>query len=53
MGAGGEKRPMKEIAETKAAAKEEAFNAIIEKVKMAGGEIVVMKHLFLQKVHRS
>ena len=40
MGAGGEKRPMKEIAETKAAAKEEAFNAIIQRVKDAGGEIV-------------
>ena len=40
MGAGGEKKPMREIAETKAAAKEEAFNEIIEKVKTAGGEIV-------------
>ncbi len=40
MGAGGEKRPMREIAETKAAGKEEAFNAIIEKVKTSGGEII-------------
>ena len=40
MGAGGEKKPMREIAETKAAAKEEAFSAIIEKVKMTGGEII-------------
>ena len=40
MGAGGEKKPMPEIAETKAAGKEEAFNEIIEKVKTAGGEIV-------------
>ena len=40
MGAGGEKKPMREIAETKAAGKEEAFNEIIEKVKTAGGEIV-------------
>ncbi len=40
MGSGREKRPMPEIAETKAAGKEEAFNKILEKVKSAGGEIV-------------
>ena len=40
MGAGREKRPMREIPETKAAGKEEAFNKILEKVKSAGGEIV-------------
>ncbi len=41
MGAGGEKRPMREIAETKAAGKEEAFNEILERVKSAGGEITI------------
>jgi len=40
MGVGGEKKPMPEIAETKAAAKDEAFEAIIERVVQAGGEIV-------------
>ena len=38
MGAGGEKKPMPEIAETKAAAKEEAFNEIIEKIGMHTGK---------------
>ncbi|NIA02475.1 MAG: hypothetical protein GWP15_03755 [Nitrospirae bacterium] len=40
MGAGGEKKPMPEIAETKAAARDEAFEAIIERIKSSGGEIV-------------
>lgn len=39
MGVGGQKPNMKEIAETKAAARDEAFEAIIERVKSAGGEI--------------
>lgn len=39
MGAGGEKKPMPEIDETRAAGKDEAFEAILERVKEAGGEI--------------
>lgn len=39
MGVGGEKKPMPEIAETKAAAKDEAFEAIINRIENSGGEI--------------
>lgn len=40
MGVGGEKKPMPEIPETKAAARDEAFEAIVERVVQAGGEII-------------
>ncbi|MFH1533512.1 MAG: hypothetical protein ABID64_01115 [Nitrospirota bacterium] len=40
MGAGGEKKPMPEIPETKAAARDEAFEEIIERIESSGGEIV-------------
>jgi len=40
MGVGGEKKAMREIPETKAAARDEAFEEIIERVVQAGGEIV-------------
>jgi hypothetical protein len=40
MGAGGEKKPMPEIPETKAAAKDEAFEAIIDRIESSGGEIL-------------
>lgn len=36
MGAGGQKGPMREIAETKAAAREEAFEAIVARIEAAG-----------------
>ena len=39
MGAGGEKKPMPEIDETRAAGKDEAFEAILDRVEEAGGEI--------------
>jgi len=39
MGVGGEKPKMREIAETKAAAKDEQFEMILERVQSAGGEI--------------
>lgn len=37
MGVGGEKKPMHEIAETRAAGRDEAFDMIIEKIKSSGG----------------
>jgi len=40
MGVGGEKKGMREIPETKAAARDEAFEKIIERVTEAGGEII-------------
>lgn len=40
MGVGGEKKGMPEIPETKAAARDEAFEAIIERIKSSGGEII-------------
>ncbi len=40
MGVGGEKKPMPEIPETKAAAKDEAFEAIIDRIEASGGEIL-------------
>jgi hypothetical protein len=40
MGVGGEKKPMKEISATMGAGKDEEFEAIIEKVKSVGGEII-------------
>lgn len=40
MGVGGEKKPMPEIPETKAAARDEAFESIIERIKSSGGEII-------------
>lgn len=39
MGVGGEKRPMHEISETRAATAKHQFEDIIEKVKEAGGKI--------------
>ncbi|MFH1284486.1 MAG: hypothetical protein ABIH78_02765 [Candidatus Peregrinibacteria bacterium] len=39
MGVGGEKKPMHEIAETRAAARDEAFEEIINRVKQSGGNI--------------
>ncbi|MBI5754203.1 hypothetical protein HZA40_03620 [Candidatus Peregrinibacteria bacterium] len=41
MGAGGKKPPMKEIDETRAAGRDEAFENIINRVKAAGAEIVL------------
>lgn len=40
MGAGGKKPPMKEIDDTRAAGRDEAFENIINRVKAAGAEIV-------------
>ena len=40
MGVGGEKKGMREIPETKAATRDEAFEEIIERVIEAGGEII-------------
>ena len=40
MGAGGKKPAMHEIAETRAAGRDEAFEAIIERVKAAGAEMI-------------
>ncbi len=39
MGVGGEKKPLPEIDETRAASRDAAFDAIIEKIVSAGGEI--------------
>ena len=39
MGAGGQKKPMPEIDETRAAGRDEAFEEIINRVKAAGGEM--------------
>lgn len=40
MGAGGKKPAMHEIAETRAAGRDEAFENIIERIKSAGAEII-------------
>lgn len=40
MGVGGEKKPMPEIPETKAAARDEAFEEIIERIESSGGKII-------------
>ncbi len=39
MGAGGKKPAMKEIDETRGAGRDEAFEAIIDRIKSAGGEV--------------
>ncbi|MBD3360631.1 hypothetical protein GF366_02390 [Candidatus Peregrinibacteria bacterium] len=39
MGIGGEKKGLREIAQTKAAARDEAFERIIERIKSSDGEI--------------
>lgn len=39
MGAGGKKPAMKEIDETRGAGRDEAFEAIIERIKSVGGEV--------------
>lgn len=39
MGAGGEKKPLHEIGATKQSARDDAFEAILERVESAGGEI--------------
>lgn len=39
MGAGGKKPPMKEIEETRGAGRDEAFEAIIDRIKSVGGEV--------------
>ena len=39
MGAGGKKPAMHEIAETRAAGRDEAFDKIIERIQSAGGQI--------------
>lgn len=39
MGSGGHKKPMPEIAETRAAGKDMAFEEILDRVEEAGGEI--------------
>ena len=39
MGKAGRKQAMREIAETKAAGKDEAFEAILDRVESSGGEI--------------
>lgn len=39
MGSGGRKKPLPEIAETRAAGKDAAFEAILDRVEEAGGEI--------------
>jgi len=39
MGVGGQKGEMHEIPETRAAARDEAFEKIIERIKTSGGEI--------------
>lgn len=36
MGVGGEKKPMREIDSTKASIRDDAFDAIVERIKMAG-----------------
>ncbi|MBL4694795.1 hypothetical protein JKY72_05505 [Candidatus Gracilibacteria bacterium] len=38
MGSGGRKRPMREIAGTKGAANDDAFEDIVDKIKAAGAE---------------
>lgn len=40
MGVGGQKKPLPEIDETRAAGRDAAFDAIIEKVVAAGGEVI-------------
>lgn len=40
MGAGGKKPAMKEIDETRGAGRDEAFEAIVDRIKAAGAEIV-------------
>lgn len=40
MGAGGKKPAMHEIAETRAAGRDEAFELIIERIKSSGGKVV-------------
>lgn len=40
MGVGGQKSEMPEIPETRAAARDDAFEAIIERIKSSGGEII-------------
>jgi len=39
MGVGGEKKPMREISATQQASRDEAFEAIIEKLRSAGAQI--------------
>lgn len=39
MGAGGKKPPMKEIDETRGAGRDEAFEAIVDRIKSVGGEV--------------
>lgn len=39
MGAGGKKPAMKEIDETRNAGRDEAFEAIVDRIKSAGGEV--------------
>lgn len=39
MGVGGSKKPLHEIAETRAAGRDAAFDEIIEKISSAGGKI--------------
>ena len=40
MGVGGEKRPMHEIDDTRAATAKHQFDDVVEKVKKAGGKII-------------